>query len=211
MFEKQKIKTAVEECLKSKGEKKFTQSVDLAVNFRDIDFKKPENKVNLDVILPFAPRPAKVAIFADGPLAFEAKKVADLVLGTADIDILSKDKKKQKELLEYSFLASTQLMAAVGKSLGQVLGAKGKLPKPILPGTNLGELVERTKRSVSLKTKGKNLPVVHCIVGNEKMSVDEITENINAIVEALVKKIPEQQIKSLVVKTTMGKPVKMAG
>ena len=211
MFVKEKVKVAVEECLKEKGEKKFSQSVDLAINFRDIDFKVTENKINVDVVLPFSPRAAKVAIFADGQLAFDAKKVADAVFGAAEIDVFTKDKKKQKEVLEYSFLSSPQLMAVVGKGLGAVLGSKGKLPKPILPGTNLTDLVERTKRSVSLKTKGKNLPVVHCIIGNEKMPAEQMADNVLAVIDALTKKIPEQQIKNIVLKTTMGKPVKMAG
>jgi large subunit ribosomal protein L1 len=210
IVDKNAVQKALEACLsESKGKRKFTQSVDLAINFKDLDFTKAENRLNLDVVLPHAPRDLKVAVFADGTLAFEAKKVLDKVIEGAEIAGIAGDKKKQKELLGYSLLAAPQLMAQVGKQLGQLLGARGKLPKPIMPGANLKELVENAKKSVNLKTKGKNLPSVHCIVGKETMNPNELVENILAVLEAVEKVVPEPKIKSVFVKTTMGKAVKV--
>lgn len=207
-LDRKRIQQAVEAALAQKGERKFKQSVDIAVNFKDIDFKKPENRVNTDVLLPHPPKPVKIAVFADGQLAVDAKKVADLVIGSAEIASYAADKTKQKELLNYSLLAATPLMAAVAKSLGQFLGTKGKLPKPIMPNVNLAELVQKTRASVSLKSKGKFLPCVHCIIGREDMPLEQIVDNAVAVFDALLHKVTDQQIASMYFKTTMGKAIK---
>ncbi|MEK6843621.1 MAG: 50S ribosomal protein L1 [Candidatus Micrarchaeota archaeon] len=208
-MEKAVLIKAVDEILKEKGKRKFPQSIDLAVNLREVDFKKPENRVNVDVVLPNAPRESKVAVFADGQMAVDAKKVVEKVISGDEIKAIAQDRKKQKELLEYTLLASTQLMTVVGKELGQLLGAKGKLPKPIAPNANIKELALRTSKTINIKTKGKNLPVLHCIVGKENMNAEQIVENIQAVLDALLKKLTEQQIDSLYVKLTMGKPFKI--
>ncbi|MGB9577025.1 MAG: 50S ribosomal protein L1 [Candidatus Micrarchaeia archaeon] len=208
-LDRKKIEKAVEAALAQKSERKFKQSIDLAVNFRDIDFKKPENRINLDVVLPHPPKEVKVAVFADGQLALDAKKVADLVISGAEIPGFASDKAKQKQLLSYSLLASTQLMPVVAKNLGQFLGTKGKVPKPILPNANLAELVKKTKQSITVKNKGKFLPCVHCLIGREDMSKEQITDNAFAVLEAITHKVPESQVASVYIKSTMGKPAKV--
>lgn len=210
-FEKKNVEKAVEEALAQKTERKFVQSVDLALNFKDVDFKKADQKLNVEVSLPFEPKPTLVCVFADGQLGMDAKKAgADQVVSSAEIDSFAKDRKKQRQLLQYSLLASPQLMIVVGKALGQVLGAKGKLPKPIPPNANLAALISSSRRSMVLRAKGKFLPTVHCIVGKENMPKEQLAENILAILQAVEKKVAEQNIKSALVKTTMGKPVKIA-
>lgn len=211
LLDKKKIGAAVAAALESsKGKRKFTQSVDLAINFQDVDFKSPEQRITLDVVLPHKARDVKVAIFADGQAGTDAKKVADAVFSTDDINAFAADKKKQKELLNYSFLATPSLMAVVGKNLGQLLGARGRLPKPLPPNANAGAMVEQIRRQITLKSKGKYLPVLHAPVGNEKMPEDQIAENVLAVLEALLKKTTESNIASIYVKTTMGAPVKIA-
>lgn len=211
VFEEKNVLEAVEAALaEGKGKRKFTQSIDLAINFRGVDFKKPEDRLNVEVVLPHAPKKIGVAVFADGALALEAKKAgADLVVSSAEISDYASDKAKQKQLLEFASLATPQLMAVVGKQLGQVLATKGRLPKPVMPGANLSELVEKTRRTVVLKSKGKYLPCVHCIVGKESLSAQEIADNVLAVVEAVSKAVGEPRVKSVFVKTTMGKPVKI--
>ncbi len=210
-MDKNKLSNAITDALaQGKGKAKFQQSVEIAVNFRDVDFNKPENRLNLDVVLPFAPKPLTVAIFADGQLAVDAKTSCDKVISPAEIEAYTKDKKLQKELLKYTLISSTQLMPVVGKTLGQLLGARGKLPKPVMPNMNLKDLVNRVKRSVSIKTKGKYLPTIHTIIGTEAMPQEQILENVQTILEAVEKKIPEHQIASIYIKTTMGPAVKVA-
>ncbi len=209
-MDKNKLSKAITDALaQGKGKCKFVQSVEIAVNFRDVDFTKPENRLNLDVALPFSPREVKVALFADGQLGLDGRGVVDKIIPGTEIETYVKDKKLQKELLEYSLLASTLLMPVIGKTLGQILGARGKLPKPVLPNANLRDLVDRTKRSISVKTKGKYLPTVHALVGKENMPLEQLLENIQTVMESIGKTIPDHQIKSVYIKTTMGTPVKM--
>ena len=208
-MDKNKLKAGLTKAIADgTGKAKFEQSVEIAVNFNSVDFKKPENRLNAEVVMPFAPRPVKVAVFADGQVAHDAKTVADAVFGATDIQVFT-DKKKQKELLQYTILAQPIFMAQIGKALGQVLGAKGKLPRPLLPGSNLKEAVERAKHTVVIKNKGKYLPTVHVIVGKEKMKPEELLENVVAVLEAIVKKIPESQVTNVYIKTTMGPAVKV--
>ncbi len=193
-----------------KGKRKFTQSVDLAFNFRDLDLKKPENRPNFDVVLPYPPKQVKIAVFADGVVASEMQKAgADLVIPSSEIASYASDKPKQAKLVDYFVLSEPKLMAQVGKALGQFLAAHNRNARPIPPGTNLKDLFERSRRTISIKSKGKYLPCVHCPVGNESMPVEQITENAFAVVEAILKKVVESKIKSIYVKTTMGKPAKI--
>jgi large subunit ribosomal protein L1 len=210
-LDKKTVLDAVQKALaEGKGKRKFTQSVDLAINFNDVDFKKAENRFNISVVMPTAPKQVKVAVFADGQLASDAKKAgAELVISGAEIADYAADKKKQKELVKYATLAAPQLMAVVGKQLGQVLATRGALPKPIPPNADLRSFVESTRRTVTLKPKGKFLPCVHCIVGSEALDANAIADNVMAILEALLKQFNEQQIKNVFIKTTMGKPVKI--
>ncbi len=204
------VEKALDEALAAKGERKFTQSIDLAFNFKDVDFKKAEQRLSAEVVLPFAPKAVKVGVFADGQLATDAQKAgAEMVFSTAQIDAFSKDKKKQKELLDYALLAAPQMMVVVGKAFGQLLGGKGKLPKPILPNANLSVLVSNARKTIVVKAKGKFLPSVHCVIGRENQPKDEVVENIIAVLDAVEKKINSQNIRSVFVKTTMGKPVRI--
>ncbi len=203
------LKAIVETLEKSKGKRKFVQSIEVAVNFKDVNFSKPENRLNIDLALPYAAKSPKIAIFADGQLAVDAKQVCDKVIPSSEIELYAKDKKKQKELLSYTLLAAAPLMPSIGKLLGQFLGARGKLPKPIMPGGNVKDLVEQAKRSVSIKTKGKYLPTVHVVIGNENMEPEKLMENLQAILDAIEKKIVKHQITNVCIKSTMGPALKV--
>lgn len=209
ILDKKSVSKAVEQVLAEKGKRKFVQSVDLAINLRDLDFTKPENRINLDVVLPHPARNLKVAVFADGNIAFEAKKHVDLVVESGEIESYATDKAKTKLLLQHTLLATPALMAVVGKVLGKILAPKGKMPRPLLPNANILQVVELSKKSITLKTKGKYLPSLHCIVGKENMTGEQIVENVQAVLEALLKKIAEGQVSSVYLKTTMGKSVKV--
>jgi large subunit ribosomal protein L1 len=208
MMNKEQIKSAVLEALEEKGKRKFTQTVDLGINFQNVDFSKQENRLNLEVLLPKGTGKAvKIAVFADGQTALDAKNAkADLVLPGDDIPKLKGDQAKLKSLLEYEFLAETKLMAVVGKHLGQFLGTRGKLPKPLMGGS-VADIIERARRTVRVKSKGKFLPVVHVRVGTESMPPEDIIENVETVFEKVKGKVGEHGIKSVYVKLTMGKPV----
>ena len=203
--------TVLKTCLEDKGKRKFTQSVEFIMNFKGVDFSKQNSRLNVSVILPNGTgRTVKVAVFADGQLAMDAKKAGtDLVMSGADIPDLAKDKVKLKQLMkDYIFFAQPNLMMQIGKNLGQLMGVKDKLPKPIVGGS-IEKLAEAERRTVRLKSKGKYLPVASCLVGNENMEIEKLAENITQVYEAVSNSVGKQSLKSAYVKLTMGKPVKV--
>ncbi len=211
VLDNKSIREAIEKALEEKGKRKFKQTVEMAVNFRGVDFTKPENRINVEVPLPHGRgKDVKVAVFADGQAAVDAKKAgADLVIHGEDIEGYGKNKAKFKKLAnEYVFLAEPKLMMLVGRHLGQVLGVRGKMPKPLV-GKDFKPLIDRARRVIILKTKGKYMPVLHAPVGTEEMEVDKLVENAQAIIEAIKNKVSDSNIKNVYFKLTMGKAIKV--
>ncbi|HQT44797.1 MAG TPA: hypothetical protein PLO51_02375 [Candidatus Micrarchaeota archaeon] len=211
-MEKSKFAQAVKLALEDKGKKKFKQSVELIMNFRGINFSKPENRLNIDVVLPKGKgKHQKVVVFAETTVALEAKNAgAEEVIDGPGIPKLVADHSRLKNLVKESeFLAQPSLMVLVGKNMGQALGAKGKLPKPIV-GISTSEAIKQARSRVKISSKGKYLPVAQCLVGSEDMSPEDILENIDSVYERVKAKVSEPSIKSVYVKLSMGKAVKVA-
>lgn len=209
-MDRRKLAEAINKALEEKGKKKFKQSVEIIINMRGIDFTKSENRLNLDVLLPKGKggKELKSAVIADIALADEAKKAgADLII-TPDQIAAYAAKERATELADkYFLLAQPSLMGQVAKSLGQYLGKRGKLPKPLVG--NVKELIQRSKNSVRIASKGKCLPVVQSLVGTEAMSAEELVENAETVYEAVKNKVNESNIKSVYVKLTMGRPARV--
>jgi len=211
MVDKQKVVDAIGKALEDKGKRKFAQSMELMVNFRNIDFTKAENRLNLDILLPKGKgKTQKVMVFADTQIALDAKNAgADEVVDNAGIQKMAADRKKVKLIAkQHEFIAQPNMMVNVGKSLGQVLGAKGKLPRPIIGPVK--DAIDQAKRRVRLASKGKYLPVAQCVIGSETMGADELAENFAAVYDKVAAKVLEPNIKSAYVKLSMGKPVRVA-
>ncbi len=204
------VRKLVEEALASKH--KFTQSVDLYINLKNIDMSIPGNRIDEEILLPNGKgRKGKVGIFASGETAVKAKKFADAVIQPEDIEELTKNKKKTKKLVDDTdfFLAEMPLMATVGKSLGKILGPKGKMPKPFPPDRDLQPIVERLQNSVRIRSRDKK--TINCTVGREDMDPKKIAENIEMVLSRVESKLErgKMNISSSYVKTTMGPPIKV--
>jgi|YNPNPStandDraft_1061719.scaffolds.fasta_scaffold16523_1 large subunit ribosomal protein L1 len=190
-----------------KLERKFKQNIDLVVNLKNIDMNDAKNRIDEEVILPHGRgENAKVALFAGGELAVKSKNLVDMLIKPEDIDDLAKNKKKFKKIAdEYDFfIAEASLMPTIGKTLGIVLGPRGKMPKPVPPTIDLTNMVNNLKRSVKIRTKSSK--TFHTVVGKEDMKPEHIAENIEAIIKRLETKLEHgrQNIGSIYVKTTMG-------
>ncbi len=211
MVSRKSITDAITSALADKGKRKFSQSMEMIMNFRGVDFTKPENRLNMDIILPKGRgKNVKVVVFGEGQVALEAKNAgADEVIDTAGIPKLKEAKGKLKELVKSAeFLAQPSLMITVGKNLGQVLGGKGKLPRPIAD-ANVANAVKQARSRVRLSSKGKYLPVAQCAIGSETMVADDIAENFETVYDKVKARYMEFAIKSVFVKLSMGKPVKV--
>lgn len=203
---------AIKAMRENSPQRKFAQGVDLSINLRDIDPKKPEGRIDLDITLPHeVGKPHKVCIFGEGELARRARDAgADLVLGRADIESLKRERKRAKKLAEefHFFLAQADLMVSIGKALGPVLGPRGKMPKPIQPTTDPKPLVGNLKKTLKVRTKDQ--PTLHAHIGVENMGDEELAVNARAVLDAIEHRLEGlSKVRSIQLKTTMGKPVRV--
>lgn len=196
----------------AKGKRKFRQSVELAINFKGIDFNKQDNRLNLEISLPNGKgKVQKVAIFAtDKSLVEKAKALGMEVFDGERIDAIASDQARFASLLNYELLAQPNLMPAIARFLGQFLGPRGKMPKPLLGNINLEAVTNDLGKRILIKSKGKYLPTVHCLVGTEEMPAEKLYENINEVMAAVSRKVGQNRIRSAYVKLTMSKPFRLA-
>jgi large subunit ribosomal protein L1 len=196
---------------KGKG-KNFRQTVDVTFNLKEFDIKDQKNRVNEDVLLPNGRgKDVKICVIAGGDMALRAKELGAGVLNKQDLDSISQDKKQVKAIAaEYDyFIAQVDMMSLVGRSLGSVLGPRGKMPKPVPPNASIDALIERLTKTVTVRNQ-RDQPIINSSIGTEAMEDGELAENLRSLVEAVERSLPraEQNISSIVVKTTMGPPVK---
>ncbi len=196
----------------NKGQRKFKQTVELAINFKGIDFSKQDNRVNIEIILPNGKgKTMKIGVFAtDRAVLEEARKNGVEVIDGAEIEKISKDPARLNSLLDYELMAQPNLMPLVAKNLGQFLGPRNKMPKPLV-GSNasMANLAIELNKRISIKNRGKNLPTVHCIVGNEEMEPAKIYDNVREVLNTVTKKVGGSHIRSAYVKLTMSKPLRV--
>ncbi len=209
------IVTAVQKALDEDHNKKrnFTQTVDLAINLKDIDMNEPSNRVDEEIHLPSGRgEDAKVGVFGSGEMALKAKEVADDVFEPDEIEDIADDAAQAKQIAEtYDFfIAAAPLMPSIGKHLGRFLGPRGKMPTPVPPTVDIADEVERLRHTARIRSRSAT--TFHCRVGTETMDPEDIADNIDAILKILEEKLERgrNNIDAIYVKTTMGKPVEVA-
>jgi large subunit ribosomal protein L1 len=202
----------VTEALSKATERKFSETVELSVNLKDLDLTVPKNRLEDEVPLPKGRgRPVKVAVFGSPELCQKMRGVADLVVPANELDEFAKDKKNVKKVVSDVdfFLAEATLMPTIGKRLGVVLGPRGKMPRPVPPGSDPTNLVNALKRSIRIRSKGNR--TFHAPVGTRAMTPEEIAQNVDAVLARIVGKLERGRtnIESVYVKTTMGPAVRL--
>jgi len=197
----------------SSGKRSFVQAIDLIVALKGLDVKKPENRINEVFPLPHPlKKQGKVCVIASGSLAVSAKNAgADRVISPEELEKLSEEKRAGKRLAgEYDFfLAEAPLMPLVGRTLGSVLGPRGKMPTPVPPNIDIEPILQRQRASVRIRIRDQLS--VSCRVGDEETDSNLIAENIQAVITRLEEKY-EKEIKNLgtvYLKLTMGSPIKV--
>lgn len=207
------IENAVSRALEEAPPRNFTETVDLAVNLRDLDLNEPSNRVDESVVLPAGTgQETSIVVFAEGETALRAEDVADRVLDGDELAELGDDDDAAKDLADDTdfFLAEENMMQNIGRYLGTVLGPRGKMPDPIAPDDDVVEMVERMKNTVQMRSGERR--TFHTRVGAEDMSAEDIADNIDVIVRRLhadLEKGP-MNIDTVYVKTTMGPSVEVA-
>jgi large subunit ribosomal protein L1 len=210
---KEEIQKALAQ-VKAQPTRKFSQSYELIINLKNLVIK--QNPLDFFVTLHFPKgKKIKVAAFVGTQLQDQAKEYCDLVISESDFGKYS-DKKELKKLADsYDyFIAQANLMPTVAKTFGKVLGIKGKMPNPKLgcvvpPNANLEPLVSRL--NLAVRMQAKKATNLQCMVGKENQPDTEIVDNILTVYTMTLKQLPNeiQNVKSVILKTTMGTPVKI--
>lgn len=211
---KEAILKAISEVKQKSKKRNFRQSVELILNLRDLDLKKPENRINELIELPYPPvEDVQITVFATGDLALRARDASVYrVLDRDALIALANDKKNSKKLAKETdfFLAETTLMALIGKSLGPILGPRGKMPTPIPPTAPIETIIGRHQKLIRLRVRDQL--VAQCRIGTEDMANDLLIDNIQAIFTRFEQKLPKglKNIRRAYVKTSMGSSSKIA-
>jgi large subunit ribosomal protein L1 len=202
---------------KEQGKKrKFTQGIDLIINLKDLDLKKPDQQVDFYAHVSHnVGKKLKICAFVGPELKEDAIKTCDKVIAVEDFDQY-KDKKVAKKLAadhDY-FIAQANIMAKVAGTFGKILGTRGKMPNPkagcvIPPKTNVGALYENLQKT--LRLKARTLLAIQCLIGNESMDEEQVVDNILSVHKQLIHALPnhENNVSKVMIKLSMGKIVEI--
>ena len=209
----QDIEDAVSRALDEAPPRNFRETVDLAINLRDLDLNDPSNRVDESIVLPGGTgQETTIVVFAEGETAVRAREVADEVYDGDDLEELGGDDDAAKDLADEVdfFVAEASMMQDIGRLLGTVLGPRGKMPTPLQPDDDVVEVVNRMKNTVQVRSRDRR--TFHTRVGAEDMSTEEIADNIDVILRRLHANLEKGPLNldSVYVKTTMGPAERVA-
>ena len=193
--------------LRKEEKRNFDQSIDLIINLKGVDIKR-------DNIATIVSIPNKIK--EKNVCGFLTKKSELIKTITAPDFVKYRDKKPLKNLVkQYDFfIAAAPLMPQIASNFGKALGPSGKMPSPQLgilakeDDASIESLLERINKSIKIRVKE---PSVKVCIGKEKMKDEEIIANALAVYNGLLNVLPTKKdnIKNVMIKTTMGKPVKV--
>lgn len=212
LVDREEINRAVEEALEQDEGRNFVQSVDLAINLRDVDLANPEERVDKEILLPNGRgKDVNVGLFCTEEMATKAGDIADEVILPEEIEDLGDDDQLAKELARDMdfFLAEAPLMPEIGRTLGPVLGPRGKMPNPVQPGTDPSETIDNLRRTVRARSRDRR--TFHLAAGTENHDTEELTTNIRRLLREITMDLDrhEHNLDSVFVKTTMGPSVRL--
>ncbi len=188
---------------------KFNESVDVSINL-GIDAKKSDQTVRGSVVLPQGTgKSVRVAVFAQGDKAQQAKDAGADIVGFEDLANDIKGGKMEFDVV----IASPDAMRVVGQ-LGQILGPRGLMPNPKV-GTVTQDLAGAIKNAKAgqVQYRADKTGIVQCTIGRASFTVDALVENLRALVDAVNKSKPSGVkgifFKKISVSSTMGVGVRV--
>jgi large subunit ribosomal protein L1 len=188
---------------------KFNESVDVAVNL-GIDARKSDQVVRGSVVLPAGTgKSVRVAVFAQGAKADEAKAAGADIVGFDDLAATVKGGSIDFDVC----IATPDAMKVVGQ-LGQILGPRGLMPNPKV-GTVSMDVTNAVKNAKAgqVQYRTDKAGIVMCTIGRASFSVDQLQQNMTALIDALNKAKPAaakgQYLKKVSVSSTMGAGVRV--
>jgi len=207
------LRDAIKTMFEGAQEKKrnFTETVELQIGLKNYDPQK-DKRFSGTVKLPFCPRPEmKVCVLGDVQHCEQATAIGVDAMTVEDLKKLNKNKKLVKKLAKkYSaFLASDSVIKMIPRLLGPGLNKAGKFPTLVTHNDSLEAKVNEIRSAV--KYQLKKVLCMGVAVGNVSMAEKDLYINIQMAINFLVSLLKKnwQNVKSLHVKTTMGKPIRL--
>jgi large subunit ribosomal protein L10Ae len=209
------ISEGLQAILKDKKKRKFTETVELQIGLKDYDPQKDKRFAG-SVRLPHIPRPGlKICLIGDAK-HLDIVKAQNIQVDVMDFDGLktfNKDKKLVKKWAkQYALLlASDTLVKKIPTVLGPILNRIGMFPQVVTHNEDLRSKVDDCRASIKFQLKKVTCMAV--AIGNETMNEDELRQNILMGVNFLASLLKKgwHNLKSVHIKTTMGKPYKLFG
>jgi large subunit ribosomal protein L1 len=195
--------------VKSRATAKFDETIEVSLNL-NLDVRKAEQNLRGTVMLPHGTgKSLRVAVFAKGPRAEEAKAAGADIVGAEDLA-----EKVQAGQIDFDRCIATPDMVALVGRLGRVLGPRGLMPNPKL-GTvtpNVTEAVKAAKGG-QVEFRAEKAGLVQAGVGKASFSEAAILENVKAFVGAITRAKPTgikgTFIKKVSLSSTMGPGLKL--
>ena len=195
----------VKECATAK----FDESIDVAIQL-GIDAKKSDQVVRGAVVMPHGTgKTARVAVFAQGAKAEEAKAAGADVVGMEDLA----EQVKAGNINFDVVIASPDTMRVVG-TLGQILGPRGLMPNPKV-GTVTPDVATavRNAKAGQVQFRVDKAGIIHATIGRRSFDAEKLTGNLRALVDALNKSKPASSkgvyLRKVAVSSTMGVGVRV--
>jgi large subunit ribosomal protein L1 len=183
---------------------KFKESVDVSVNL-GVDPRKSDQVVRSSTVLPHGTgKTVRVAVFTQGANADAAKEAGADIVGMDDLA----DEVKKGNMDFDVVIASPDAMRVVGQ-LGQILGPRGLMPNPKV-GTVTPDVVTAVKNAKAgqVRYRTDKAGIIHCTIGKANFQVEQLRENLQALLTDLNKLKPSAAkgvyMKKITVSTTMG-------
>ena len=188
---------------------KFDETVEIHIRL-GVDSRHADQLVRGAVVLPNGTgKDVRVAVFAKGDLAKAAQDAGADFVGDADLV-----QKIQGGWMDFDVaIASPDMMGFVGR-LGKVLGPRGLMPSP-KAGTVTMDVAKAVQEAKAGKIEYRldKTNIIHCPIGKVSFGTDKLLENLNALMDAILKAKPEaskgQYIKSVAIASTMGPGVRV--
>lgn len=204
------VKDAIEVCLKT-AKAKFDETVEIHVRL-GVDSRHADQQVRGAVVLPNGTgKDVRVLVFAKGEGATAAQAAGADYVGAEDM----MTKIQSEGWMDFDVvIASPDMMGIVGR-LGKVLGPRGLMPNP-----KAGTVTPDVARAVTEAKAGKieyrldKSNIIHCPIGKVSFGTEKLQENLDTLMEAIVKAKPSaakgQYVRSCVIACTMGPGVKIS-
>ena len=188
----------------------FDGTVEVAMRL-NIDTKKADQQLRGAIVLPKGTgKTTKVLVIARGEKAAQAKEAGADYVG--DVDMLEKIEKENWFDFD-TMIATPDMMPLLGK-LGRVLGPKGLMPNP-KTGTvtlDVAKAVQEVKAG-RVEYRADSFGIIHGVIGKVSFSEEDLLENLNAFVAAILRVKPAtvkgDYVKSIAIASTMGPGIKV--